>query len=404
MNADRPTRRRRGRTSGRDLAEHGDGPGISRAELLLRRLPLGILAVSSLALVPVSLQRPDEAGSAGETWTFVSIPDFLNNDVDYPDPLWDDALDYVLDQLKAEDPDFVLVPGDLIDGHWWDGAEDVRTNAERYYTAWQRRMEDKGLTFYAVVGDHEIGDNDWDEDKQQLVPVFKEEFADRLGMPRNGPPGHEGLAWSRRHKNLTLVAVDVFEQDASGTVTQSVSGNQLSWVRDTLAAADTTHTIVTGHVPVLPTDRRRASSGLTLAGGAGAPLWTVISEGGASLYLAGEMHDISAAQKDGVLQIVHGSQPGAVEEFNYLVATVSSESIDLELKRIVTEIEGLDDEVPVEEQAGGLRRPPGPVTVPDAVRAAGPESIGTARVGTSPEDGGVRDESGVFKDRLSRLS
>ncbi len=377
---------------------------VARLMPLLRRLPLAILVLASIALAPLSLQRPDEAGSAGETWTFVSIPDFLNNDVDYPDPLWDEALDYVLDQVKAENPDFVLVPGDLIDGHWWDGPEDVRENAERFYTAWTSRMEDKGLEYYAVVGDHEVGDNDWDEAKQRLVPTFKEEFANRLGMPRNGPPGEEGLAWSVEHKNLTLLAVDVFEQDASGTVTQAVSGTQLAWVRNTLAASTSTHTIVTGHVPVLPTDVRRASSGLTLAGGAGAPLWTVISEGGASLYLAGEMHDISAAQKDGVLQVVHGSQPGAVEEFNYLVATVSNEGIDLELKRIATEIEGLGDDVAEEEISDGVRGPPGPVTIPDAVRAAGPETIGTARVGTSPAEGGIRDETGLFRERLSRIS
>ena len=363
-----------------------------------------MLVLASIALAPLSLQRPEEAGSAGETWTFVSIPDLFNNDVDYPDPLWDEAADYVLRQIKAENPDFVLVSGDLVDGHWWDGPEDVRENAERYYTAWTERMRDQGLEFYAVVGDHEVGDNDWDESKQQLVPVFKEEFANRLGMPRNGPPGEVGLAWSLEHKNLTLVAVDVFEQDASGTVVPSVSGTQLAWARDTLEASSSVHKIVTGHVPIIPTDVRRASSGLTLAGGAGAPLWTVMSEGGASLYLAGEMHDVSTAEKDGVLQLVHGSQPGAVEEFNYLVATVSNEGIDLELKRIATDIEGLGGEVAEEEVPDEVRGPPGPVTIPAAVREAGPETIGSARVGASPEDGGVRDERGLFAERLERVS
>ncbi|MDA0374783.1 MAG: hypothetical protein O2865_13430, partial [Planctomycetota bacterium] len=91
---------------------------------------------------------PALAGTAlaqGTPWTFVSIPDFQNNDIgsladpqsQYPgnvtrpagfaalDPSWDsstanyeDSVDWIVSQLAAEDPAFVTVAGDLVMGHW----------------------------------------------------------------------------------------------------------------------------------------------------------------------------------------------------------------------------------------------------------------------------------------------
>ena len=42
------------------------------------------------------------AQNKSSEWKFVSIPDFMNVDVNYPEPTWDEALDYVLLQIKAE--------------------------------------------------------------------------------------------------------------------------------------------------------------------------------------------------------------------------------------------------------------------------------------------------------------
>ena len=68
--------------------------------------------------------------SAGP-WRFVSIPDFVNVDLAYPQPGWEDALDYVLKAIKAENPEFVLVAGDLVMGHWPD-KESIETFAGIY--------------------------------------------------------------------------------------------------------------------------------------------------------------------------------------------------------------------------------------------------------------------------------
>jgi len=59
--------------------------------------------------------RADEESPA---WSFVSIPDFLNFDIDYPQEGWEDALGFILDSMKKEAPAFVMVAGDLVMGHW----------------------------------------------------------------------------------------------------------------------------------------------------------------------------------------------------------------------------------------------------------------------------------------------
>ena len=82
-----------------------------------------VIFVEMTAFNPCFGQPPDKSK---ELWKFVSIPDFLNVDVKYPEPKWDDALDYVLNCVKAENPDFVLVAGDMVMGRWWRGRDRER--------------------------------------------------------------------------------------------------------------------------------------------------------------------------------------------------------------------------------------------------------------------------------------
>ena len=37
-----------------------------------------------------------------KAWSFVSIPDFLNFDIEYPQEGWEDALGFIMDSMKKE--------------------------------------------------------------------------------------------------------------------------------------------------------------------------------------------------------------------------------------------------------------------------------------------------------------
>ena len=66
-------------------------------------------------------------------WSFVSIPDFLNFDIEYPQEGWEDALGFIMDSMKKENPAFVMVPGDLVMGHWGTQKEEINKWADKYY-------------------------------------------------------------------------------------------------------------------------------------------------------------------------------------------------------------------------------------------------------------------------------
>ena len=111
-----------------------------------------------LFFIAIQLVRADEESPA---WTFVSIPDFLNFDIEYPQEGCEDALGFVLDSMKKEAPAFVMVAGDLVMGHWGTSKKEIDEWAKKYYPPWVGRFKDHGLKVYTALGDHEVGDNPW---------------------------------------------------------------------------------------------------------------------------------------------------------------------------------------------------------------------------------------------------
>lgn len=356
-----------------------------------------LLVVLSLCAAALG-DEPAEA-----PWKFVSIPDFLNNDVAYPEPRWDDALDYVLASIKAEGPDFVLVAGDLVMGRWSRSREHLERMAAIYYPAWVERMKAHRLPFYAALGDHEIGDDPWPDGKRQLVPLYKQQFVKYLKMPTNGPPGHVGTTYAVRHKNVLLISVDEFEQDTDDTVHVRVSRAQIDWLGDTFAGhRDASHRVVMGHVPILPKWRWRSSSRFSLPGGAAMPLWRTMAARDTDLYLCGEVHDITAQEKDDVLQVVHGSQPSNVRELNYLVVTVHPDRLHLELKAIETILEG-----PTGKQLDPYGVDPytkGTVRIAPDVKEQGFKTVGTMVIRKTAAGKRFEQRTGFFLTRYHDLN
>ncbi len=288
-------------------------------------------------------RQQDTAQVPGEdAWTFVSIPDFLNVDTEYPQPGWEESLGMILNEVKSENPDFVLVPGDLVMGHWdapsWQSADSIAKYSGLYYSAWKARMQAHELKFYVAIGDHEIGDNPWiDSAKVAVIPAYKEAFATHLQMPQNGPAHMRGTAYWWRHKNVLFVSVDVFEEGESdeGSIKPGVSGEQLAWLEDVLLEnKDARHKIIMGHTPVLGPVRRWSTSGLKVAEGRRSGFWQTMSKHEVDLYLCGEMHAITCTSRDGVMQVVHGGLIGYNRRTSYLMVQVTDDQLYLTLKEL----------------------------------------------------------------------
>jgi len=352
------------------------------------------LAIVSL-LLACCLAPAAPAAEATTAWKFVSMPDFLNVDLVYPQKGWEDALDYVLKAVKAEDPDFVLVAGDLVMGRWTYGDKGVKHWADVYYPAWVKRMADHGLTFYAALGDHELGDDPWARGSAKLkaIPEFKKAFRDHLKMPPNGPEHMKGTAWSLVHKGVLFVAVDVFEPDAKLGIAAKVTGKQLAWLDKTLASRKgISHVVVMGHTPIIGPVRRWSSSGLMLEGGRQSPLWQTLSKRGVDLYLCGEVHDMTCSELDGVQEIAHGGLFGYNSRVNYLVGRVEGGKMTLELKEINIVCEG-----PKLWQVG-MNRPRERVSITEAIRRRGFVSAGRMVVDNTGPKRVKRDKTGRFNE------
>lgn len=326
------------------------------------------------------------AAAAEEPFTFVSIPDWLNADIgditglpSYDgggnswSPSYQVAMDFVLDNVAAESPEFVLVAGDMVNGHWNQDVEGreifgptgtraqkadaINNAADFYFTEWKQRFDARGLTVHTAVGDHELGDNNWNagSDKAHLVSTFKDVFTRHFTKDAGGsyiyaerPVGtaYEGTAYAFQQQSTLFVTVDVFRQDdpdttlhsKTGSVKADVTGGQLTWLQGVLAdaQADPTvdHVIVQGHTPVLAPVRYQNSSNLTMPGHENTEFWQTLEAYGVDLYLCGEVHDMTASNHGGVEQVAHGGIMGYADDINYMVVTVDGDRLDLELKAI----------------------------------------------------------------------
>ncbi|OVE82141.1 hypothetical protein BVY04_01780 [bacterium M21] len=344
-----------------------------------------------------------------KAWTFVSIPDFLNVDTIYPEPKWEDALSFTLKSVKAENPDFVLVPGDLVMGHWdfpekrldtgakVEGEEGVRYWASIYYPAWKKRFDAHGLKYYTAIGDHEIGDNNWPVGGRRLrcVPEYKKMFTQYMDMPKNGPEHMKGTAFYIKHKNMLIVSVDVFEKGKSkyGGITAQVTGKQLEWLEEVLSEnQDIDHLVVMGHAPIVGPVRKWSSSGMMLDQATDSSLWQTMKKHHVDLYLCGEVHAMTCHQRDNIQQIAHGGLFGYNSRVNYLVGTVYPDRIELALKEI-----NIVNSGPKKWQVD-RNRPRESVTITDEVKAVGFKIVGTMVLQRGPSGNIGHDKTGYFDE------
>lgn len=320
-------------------------------------------------------------------YRFLSSPDFLNMDLadltglrswrpglpTGTSPQHEVALDVVLDGIAAEAPQDVLVAGDLVEGHW--GLDDAGTGlfgpvdterrqeravvraARSYYPAWLERFREHGLPLpHTAIGDHELGDNPWMRRspgyagfKWQHLGLFRRLYAEALVAPReyaahppSGPARRTAYATSIDPEVL-LVTLDVFSRTGNG-VAAELDPTQLRWLRGVLRRAERTGVdwvVVQGHTPVLGPVRQIGSSGLMYEGGRGSALWRALTRYDVDLYLAGEVHDITAVRDAGVTQISHGGLLG-YGGTNYLVGEVRGDELSLVSRRFETSWDGTE--------------------------------------------------------------
>ncbi|MFM1871598.1 MAG: hypothetical protein RL398_1020 [Planctomycetota bacterium] len=418
--------------------------------------------------------------AAAQSWAFVSIPDFQNNDVAsladptslFPgnptlppgfvalDPNWDsctpqyqDSVNWIVSQLALQDPAFVTVAGDLVMGHWEYSSDGrnvfgplttdpqrqaaVNRAADYYYDLWRGRFDPARnshlaaalqslsrplvpLDVHVLVGDHELGDNNWSAGgaRSRMVPTYKDAFARWFTQVPAGaatgtrkyasrPVGtvYENTAYAFQHNNVLMVMVDEFRQDdpntslgANGSVLPTVDNglpgtatdDQLAWLDGVLAAGRANPSIewiiVQGHMPVLRPVRARNSSNLGVRDQSGAVeyntlLWQTLSQYAVDVYFCGEVHDITLSRYGGVTQVVHGALIGNHSPINFLRIDVHPGRLELTSKQIAVQLGSGS------LWQTGSNRPRSNFDIPATTRAQGFQTVGYAELTRLPNGG-----------------
>ena len=353
-------------------------------------LYLALLLFSFISLLPAlkADEKPDEAVR------FTSVPDIFNWNISYPQPGWEDTMDWFFERLKKEGPDFTLCAGDIMDARWWDSAEQVRVKTEQYWGGFLKRFKDHDLTVYVAPGDHEYGD-DQGLAKGDIARAFAHEFTRQMGMPKNGPENHKGRAFYVRQGNLLVVTLDTFE-DAGKRFAYTVGDEQLAWLDKVLTEhKDAEFTLVQGHLPIVGPVHSKNSSASMLKGGTKSELWKLLVKHEIDAYLCGEHHRITVHHEDGIWQIVHGALWGTQTDINYMRGISKPGELTLELVEFDVEYDG--GYIGDHPHRKPTNKPREKVSLAPKTKKEGPRVTGKLVLGTAKEgDKAVVTKEGWF--------
>ena len=355
---------------------------------------LRVLLLSGVLNAYVCADLLHAVEKVGKEIRFTSVPDIFNWNIGNPQPGWEETIGWFFDRLQQDGPDFTLNAGDIMDARWWDDAEQVQRETEKYWGGFKRRFDERGMTLYLAPGDHEYGD-DGGLKKGDIARAFGKQFSRQMEMPRNGPVGHVGRSFSVRKGNLLIITLDTFE-DAGDHFSYTVGEEQLAWLEEVFTSnSDAEFILVQGHLPIVGPVRSKNSSASMLTGGTDSGLWKLMIKYGVDVYLCGEHHRITVKKRDGIWQIVHGALWGTQTDLNYIRGKVRPGEMKLELLEFDVEYSG--GYIGWHPHRGPTSKPREAVSLTEATRNNGPRVTGTLVI----QAGADVEITGWFKEGIS---
>jgi hypothetical protein len=225
------------------------------------------------------------------SWRFAVISDTQgdNSKKNNKSCINDVVMRAIADDIVKENPDFVLVAGDLVNGWLKNGGTDYATQ----YANWKEGMRPvyrAGIRVYPVRGNHDSG-----PERQALPPLpsrleppsdapvllkkaFQNAFQESY-IPRNGPVDEKGLTYSFAHRNAFIVGLDQF--------TGSQHKVNQGWLDRQLAENRNPHVFVYGHEPAFETGHK---DNLAFYPKDRDLFWNSIGRAGAGIYFCGHDH------------------------------------------------------------------------------------------------------------------
>jgi len=248
------------------------------------------------------------------------------------------AVNAVLRRIEPQ-PEFIVFLGDHIAGGTPDMAELRRQ--WRYWLDHEMAWLDPAVPIYHTTSNH----NTYGPESEQL---WREVFPD---IPRNGPPGQEGLSYFARRGKLLLVAVNTAFSGLGG------HGHVESvWLDRVLSQnADACYKLVAGHHPIFPVNGYDEYPLWRVVPEEGRVFWETLVRHGVIAYLCSHVIAFDCQEHDGVLQITSGGagtnfgpggfMPGPTEYLHLVQAAIDP----LGLRYQVLDIDGKARELRIGE-------------------------------------------------------
>ncbi|WP_203330594.1 metallophosphoesterase family protein [Rhodovastum atsumiense] len=197
------------------------------------------------------------------------------------------AVNAVLRRLDPA-PDFILFPGDEIAGLTAD-PDELRAQWRHWLEREMGWLDRQAIPLWHTTGNHTAYD-----------PMSEAVFREVLDhLPRNGPPGQEGLSYWVRRGDLLLVFVHTLWSGLGG------EGHvETDWLRGVLRSqGDARYKLVLGHHPVHPVNGFSGAYQREVGPEHAATFWDVLVEGGVLAYLCSHILAFDVQVHRGVLQV-----------------------------------------------------------------------------------------------------
>lgn len=188
----------------------------------------------------------------------------------------------ILDRIKSESVEFILVTGDMM-----TGSKHKDINITRL-KKWKDIVETYGLRSYVIPGNHEI----WSEESENIVRSIFE-------MPENGPANLKELVYSFDYENAHFVALDTSIYHNF----HSLGTGQLEWLKEDLKKNDKKIIFIFGHFPAYPIGHHRGDS-LDKYPSQRDEVWNVFKEYGVGIYFCGHEHLYNRSIHNGIYQVI----------------------------------------------------------------------------------------------------
>jgi hypothetical protein len=184
-------------------------------------------------------------------------------------------------------PEFIIFPGDEIAGLVVD-PDELRAQWRHWLDTEMRWLDRTKVPLWHCTGNHTAYD-------AMSEAVFREV----LDLPRNGPPGQQGLSYWVRRGDLLLVFVHTLWTGLGG------EGHvETDWLRQTLEQhADARHKFVVGHHPVFPVNGFSGAYVREVGPEHASGFWDVLVTNGVTAYLCSHILAFDVQVHRGVLQI-----------------------------------------------------------------------------------------------------